>query len=160
MEETADLETKQAPSPTDRGKRAAQSPAKLPPVKKQHGAETCCLTTNTLPAQFLAAFPTSDNSASEHSLKAMLLSLQDDMQKVLRSSITHVHERIDLLEERTECIKQHLSSATAAHNAVVDTKDEQAEAIRQLRLKLTDLEDRSRQNNIKIRGVPESVNSA
>lgn len=103
MEETGDPETQQAPSSTDRGKRVAnspeQSPAKLPPVKRQHGAETCCPTTDSLPAQSLAAYPTSGNPASERSMKAMLLSLQAKMQKELRSSITHVHECIDLLEE-------------------------------------------------------------
>lgn len=53
------------------------------------------------------------NPASEHSLKAMLLSLQSDMQKELRSSINHLHDRMDGLEDRTDNIEQHLSAAAA-----------------------------------------------
>lgn len=121
-------------------------------MKRQHDAKTSSSTADSLPIQALAAFPTTDAPASEHFLKAMLLSLQADFQKELHTSINHVHKRIDFLEECTERIEQHLSSATAAHHVVVDTQDEQTETIRQLCLKVTDLEDRSRRNNIKIRG--------
>lgn len=40
---------------------------------------------------------------------------------------------------------------------MVDIQDEQAAAVHQLRLKIADLEDSSRRNNIKIRGVSESL---
>lgn len=46
-----------------------------------------------------------------------------------------------------------------AHDEIVDAHEEQAEQIRKLQLKMADLEDRSRQNNLKIRGVPETVKS-
>lgn len=115
---------------------------------------TCSPTDDALPTQSLAAFATSDNPASEHSLKAMLLSLQADMHKEFSASINLLHTRIDFLEERTQHIEQHLSEATTAHNTVVEVQDEHLEAIQQLRLKVADLEYLSRRNNIKIRGVP------
>lgn len=86
-----------------------------------------------------------------------MLILQADMQREFRASINHLHERIDHLEERTEQIEQHLSTATTAHNTVVDIQDEHSEAIQQLHLKIANLENPSRWNNIEIRWVPEAI---
>lgn len=108
----------------------------------------------------LAAYTTTDKPASEHTLKAMLLSLQSDMQKEYRSSINHLLDRVDSLEHRTDHVEQHLAGATIAHNTTVAIQDEHSEAIQQLRLKMANLEDRSRWNNIKIRGVPEAITPA
>lgn len=161
MEDPADLLSEQLPSPGDRGKRiadsSAHSPDKQPPLKKQHGAGTCSPTAEcpvTLP---LAAYPTSDNPASEHSIKAMLLSLQADLHRELKVSINQLQDKVTCLEDRTTHIEQHLSEATKAHNTVVHTQDDHSATIQMLRLKVADLEDRSRRNNIKIRGVPESL---
>lgn len=45
----------------------------------------------------------------------------------------------------------------AAHNEVVDVNEGQAETICKLQLKVADLEDRSRNNNITIWGIPETL---
>lgn len=148
MEEILEHQLHPHLSPIDKGKRSAISPAhsptKPPPVKRQHVTETCSPPAD-LPTQSLAAFTTSKNSASEHSLKEMLLSLQAEMQRTFCAFINHLHSRIDFWEEHTEHIEQHLSTATTAHNTVVDLQYEHSEAIQQLCLKVAELEDRSRQ---------------
>lgn len=77
-------------SSADQGKRVtvspASSPTKLPSAKKQHGASLSAQASdhhNPLPA-----FPAADVTATEVTLKAMLLSLQAGLLKELRMSIT------------------------------------------------------------------------
>lgn len=50
-----------------------------------------------------------------------------------------------------------MSAVATAYNAVVDKQDDHSNIICQLQLKIADLMDRSRWNNIKIRDIPESV---
>lgn len=44
-----------------------------------------------------------------------------------------------------------------AHNELLDAHDHHTEEIHRIKMKLVDLKDRSRRNNIKFRGIPESV---
>lgn len=74
--------------PADRGKRAAHSPVlsptKAPLLKKQHW-DTPAIAGPELPhSDSLATLPASDQPASEHTLKLMLLSLQHDIRNELR----------------------------------------------------------------------------
>lgn len=107
-------------------------------------------TTHVPSTQALATLPTTDNPASKHSLKSMLLSLQEDMQKEFRASINNLHDRLDFLEEHTEHI-DHFSAAPTAHNTLLYIQDEviNTEIIQQLRL--------TWRINIKIRGAPEAI---
>lgn len=77
MEVAADQHYENLTFPGDRGKWLADSPAhspdKQPPVK-HYGAGTCSATADLTAMQSLAAFPTTNNPAWEHYLKAMLLS--------------------------------------------------------------------------------------
>lgn len=45
----------------------------------------------------------------------------------------------------------------AAYNKVAEVQDHHTQEVRYLREKMTDLEDRSRKNNIKFRGITESI---
>lgn len=151
IEVTADQHHENLTSPGDRSKQLADSPAhssdKQPSVKKQYGAGTCSPTADLPAMQSIAAFPTTNNPASEHSLKAMLLSLQADLHRELKISINQLQDKVDSVEECTDHIEMHLSEATNAHNTIVNIQDEQANVIRTLHLKVTDLEDRLRRNN-------------
>lgn len=90
-------------SPTDRGKRASQSPVlsptKAPLYKKQHWDAPGRTQHQDSSHESLAAHPASDQPASEHTLKHMLLSLQRDLRSELSSSISSLHSRIDQVEE-------------------------------------------------------------
>lgn len=50
-----------------------------------------------------------------------------------------------------------MEDVTDAHNDLVDSHFELIEEMKQLRLKMADIEDRSRCNNIKFRGISEFV---
>lgn len=145
------------------GKRAADSPAhsphKLPTAKKHHWADlpdshTSTATEYTAP---LAAFPAADTPASESTIKAMLLSLQAGLQSELRSSVSHLTDRMEDIEIRTEQLETQMAAVIKAHDEIIDAHEDRADTIRKLQLKVADLKDRSRRNNIKIRGVTEVV---
>lgn len=86
-------------------------------------------------------------------MKAMLLSFQAG----LHSSIIRNTTRLDIIEECTEHVKSQICDIAKAHNEMVDVYEKQAEWIQKLQLKVVDLEDRSRNNNLKFRGISESV---
>lgn len=67
----------------------------------------------------LAVLPTSDNPASEYSLKLMLLSLH--MQ--LSSSNFHLHSKIDQVEEHTDSLERQISDHTTLHNEMMNAFD-------------------------------------
>lgn len=50
----------------------------------------------------LAAFPASDAPASEHTIKAMLLSQQTSLQIELRASVSQIISRIEDVETLTD----------------------------------------------------------
>lgn len=87
----------------------------------------------------------------------MFLSLQNDLRNELRNSFSNHHSRIDQVEEYTEDLERLISEHFAAYNEIADAHDHQVEEIRFLQAKVADLEDRSRRNNIKFRGIPETV---
>ncbi|CAH2315893.1 Hypothetical predicted protein [Pelobates cultripes] len=68
----------------------------------------------------------------------------------LRKEIASVGERTSHLENKTE-------ELCTAHNEVVDKLQKLAEENYTLKLKLADLEDRSRRQNIRFRGIPDVV---
>lgn len=59
--------------------------------------------------------------------------------------------------ERVTNIEAKMREFTTSFNDLLDAHSEKAEHIEWMKAKLEDLEDRSRRNNIKIRGIPESV---
>lgn len=97
-------------SPSDRGKRAAQSPvlapSKAPSHKKYHWDNPDNPPQGENDTDSLAVHPASDQPASEYTLKLMLLSLQKDLRKELRASTSSLHSRIDHVEESTDNLKK------------------------------------------------------
>lgn len=57
----------------------------------------------------LAALPTSDNPASEHSLKNMLLSLKRDLQREIHKAVMQIQSQVDHIGERTSELEQQMS---------------------------------------------------
>lgn len=54
-------------------------------------------------------------------------------------------------------LKHQLSNYATAYIELVDAHQHQAEEMQLITAKMADLEDRSRRNNLKIRGIPETV---
>lgn len=64
---------------------------------------------------------------------------------------------IEDLGERVDYIENKMTDFTNAHNKLVDDHFALKEEVKQLKLKVADLEDRSKRNNVKLRGIPENV---
>lgn len=61
------------------------------------------------------------------------------------------------MDHRVTTIEQGMSECTTTVKDLTDTYDEVKEEQEWVRAKLADLEDRSRHNNVKLRGVPENI---
>lgn len=140
----------------DRHKRAADSPAHSPLkalVSKKHMGDDGSLTNQEREdLGSLASIP-----ASEHLLKSIILTLHKNIQAEFRSSVSHVHSRIDHVQERKAGIERQMEEVTHSYNELIYSQPAHAEDIQFLKAKVADLEDRSRQNNIKFRGLPATV---
>lgn len=62
-----------------------------------------------------------------------------------------------MVEERVDHIEHKMGEFAATINYLVDANDGNEEEMESMRAKIADMEDRSRRNNMKIRGIPESV---
>lgn len=80
--------------------------------------------------------------------------LQKDIKQMSEDLRKDIHE----IGERTAHLEEQMSEFVEAHNDLADSHTKvQAEADR-LADKVADLEDRSRRNNLRFRGIPEEVN--
>lgn len=66
---------------------------------------------------------------------------------------TDIHK----LDDRMTNAERGIQACTSTVNEVIDSYDTVKEEQAWMRAKMADLEDRSRRNNIKPRGVPESI---
>lgn len=89
-------------------------------------------------------------------LKDMLLSLQSSLMTGI-SLFTNISTDMHVLDERVTHIENSMKECTTTVNDIIDTYDEIKEEQSWVRDKLADLEDRSRRNNIKLKGIPESI---
>lgn len=146
----------------DNSKRAASSPFASPThsaaVIKKHQKDTFeGETSGEEQTETLASLSTSDNPASENMMKHMLLSLQRDLKKDFNKSMALMQRQIDHLGDRTDTVETKLTEYSSAYNELVDAHQAQTEEMERMSAKLADLEDRSRRNNIKVRGIPENI---
>lgn len=94
---------------------------------------------------------------SDTTLKVMLLSLRASLKPDLLSSITHCKLELQELGDRVGHMEDKMCEVTTSFNALVDSHADHWDELASLRAKVADLEDRACQNNMKIRGIPESV---
>lgn len=113
--------------------------------------------TLTHPNDELGLFPTSDQAVSQTVLKDMMLALRSSLQQSFTTALSSQQVAIDTLGERVDHVETKLAEFSTAHNELVDAHNNMEDEIRLLTTKLADIEDRNRRNNIKIRGIPESV---
>ncbi|CAH2221010.1 Hypothetical predicted protein [Pelobates cultripes] len=103
------------------------------------------------------SFKYSDSPVTEHSLHKMLQELRTtitaDFHRIdgdLRREISSLGDRTSHLENRTE-------ELCVANNEVVDKIQKLSEENETLKLKVADMEDRSRIQNVRFRGMPDDV---
>lgn len=85
------------------------------------------------------------------------MSLCAILQVDITTSLRQVRVDIDDLGNRRNYVETKMEEFASSFNALVDSKSDKGDYIVWNKVKHADLEDRSRKNNLKIRGVSESV---
>lgn len=97
----------------------------------------------------LTAIPTTGQPVSDTTIKDIIMPLRGALQYDMKCFINQYKKEIDALGERVEYVENKMCDFTDAHNELVDAHFELEDEIKNLKLKVTDLEDRSRRNNVK-----------
>lgn len=159
MEGIASLEERTPPSsPTTR------SPAKTrqrtgdegPSPTTHQAALQACRPQNPLHPT-IDVFPATDQAISEATMKNMLISLRSTLYDDFSTMFNPLHDTVQTHSDKLHHIENKMADLYNAHNDLVDAYADQENELQRVQNKLADLEDRSRRNNIKFRGIPESV---
>lgn len=100
---------------------------------------------------------TSFVSHSELTLQKVFHSFREDLQADFRHMMTEFKTDIQTLVTRTEHIETKMAEYATSHNSLIDSHYALEEEVHKLANKVLDLEDRSRRNNVRLRGIPEAV---
>lgn len=85
------------------------------------------------------------------------MSLRASLQTDMLQCVANFKEEVQELGGRVDKIEHKMGEFAASHNSLIDSHNEHDDQLENLKAKLADLEDRSRRNNLKLRGVPETV---
>lgn len=105
----------------------------------------------------LDAFPASDQPLSENTMKNMLLSLRQTLYTDLSTAVSSLSLTVNQHDQAITQMDAKMGDLFSAHNDLVDGFADHEDELQIINLKLADLEDRSRRNNIKFRNIPESI---
>lgn len=105
----------------------------------------------------MASFPTSGQPVIDTTLKEMLMSLQTSLMTDLSSLFSKISTEMHSMDNRISNMERGMTECSATVNDIIDAVDDIKDEQHWVRAKLADLEDRSRRNNVKLRGVPESI---
>ncbi|XP_044146133.1 uncharacterized protein LOC122934611 [Bufo gargarizans] len=94
---------------------------------------------------------------TEATLRSLLYDLRHSIQKDISSVFSALQKDITQIGERTSHIEDKMKELTNSHNQLVDAHNDAEDEISALKLKLADLEDRSRRNNLRFRGITETI---
>lgn len=108
-------------------------------------------------SDLLDTFPTSNQAVSESFLKEMMLALRSSIQQSFTEALNQQTSALDDLGERVSHVEDKMGEFSDSHNSLVDSHNRLEDELDSLKTKLADMEDRNRRNNIKFRGIPESV---
>uniref|UniRef100_A0A8C5M2A8 Uncharacterized protein n=1 Tax=Leptobrachium leishanense TaxID=445787 RepID=A0A8C5M2A8_9ANUR len=132
---------RERPQDGARTSRDSGSPRSIPPEE------------GDFPPQILSA----SSPASGLQLQSLLQDLRTTIQEDFRAITANLHQEIRDLGERADALETKTDELCLAHNDLVDAYKELKSTHESLLLKVTDLEDRSRRNNIRVRGIPETI---
>lgn len=152
-----------ASSPSTRS--PAKSKPRMDPPVRPHDAQDMKVSgqqgNNTAQASHIpdpiADFPTADRLISDPLLKEMLISLRSAPRIDMVKGINQCNKEVQAIGVRVDQVEHQMEEYTSTYNIMVYAHAVQGEDIAWLKDKVADLEDKSRRNNIKLRGVPESV---
>uniref|UniRef100_A0A8C5LNE8 Uncharacterized protein n=1 Tax=Leptobrachium leishanense TaxID=445787 RepID=A0A8C5LNE8_9ANUR len=89
-----------------------------------------------------------------------LIEVQHFLAGELDKSARAIRAEVQAVGARTAALEDAVTTLSRGHNAVVHRSNGMVERILQLEQQVEDLSNRSRRNNLRIRGLPESVPSA
>lgn len=107
----------------------------------------------------LKALPTSEKSASEAFIKESLLLLRKSFLQDIAHMMSPTNKQLAEVTNKVTHIESKMAEYCTAQNSIADQVNDHSEEISQLKMKIADLEDRSRRNNLKFRGIPENVSN-
>lgn len=134
------------PSPPPEGDKSAYSP----PATPQPSSAT---DTSEMEFQVLETLP----PPPEPSMQQLFQTFRQQLQSDFKSMISELKTDIQSLISRTDHTEKKMSEFAKSHNTLIDSHSALEEEVSRLAAKVLDLEDRSRRNNIRIRGIPEAV---
>ncbi|XP_056425356.1 uncharacterized protein LOC130366998 [Hyla sarda] len=105
----------------------------------------------------LGSLEVSGAPLTDTAMKNMLLILRQTFLQDMQKTISPLNSTIDELGGRIDHPENKMEEFSESHNILIDSHTELEEEVVMLREKIADLEDRSRRNNLKLRGVPESI---
>ncbi|CAH2219770.1 Hypothetical predicted protein, partial [Pelobates cultripes] len=124
--------------------------------EKQDGGDAPGLSDDQSDAESISS-KVSDSAITERSLHRMLQDLRSTIRKDFLQIDRELRKEISTLGERTNHLENKTDELCAAHNEVVDKLQKLSEDNTTLQLKLADLEDRSRRQNVRFRGIPDDI---
>ncbi|CAH2275951.1 Hypothetical predicted protein [Pelobates cultripes] len=102
-----------------------------------------------------------DSPLTTQQLKLMLSELTDTIQRNMATQIqtltADLRKEIIEVGQRTAQIEKRMDDFAEAPNGLADKLQELDTVLHDHAVKMADMEDRSRRNNLRIRGIPESV---
>lgn len=102
-------------------------------------------------------FPTQNQPVMDTTLKDMLVSLRSTLHADMLAFTQQFKTEVAAVDSRVTHIESKMGEFTSTFNDLVDAHNERDDEIHAIKTKLADLEDRSRRNNVKIRGIPELI---
>lgn len=108
-------------------------------------------------ADTINAFPTANRPLSDTTLKDMLISLRSSLHSDMMYCMRNFKAEVGELGGRIDHMEKKMEEYASSYYSLVDFHNDQSDEVAWLKDKVADLEDRSCRNNIKLRGVPESV---
>lgn len=101
----------------------------------------------------IAMLPTTNQPVMDTTLKEMLISLR----KTLQSDMQQFRQNVTSLGDRMSHVETQRGACASTVNELIDAQADHNDEHNWIKDKEADLEDRSRRNNIKIRGISEEI---
>ncbi|XP_066451070.1 uncharacterized protein [Eleutherodactylus coqui] len=130
------------------------SPTELEP-QNTHNAEITSAVEET--DDPILSMSCTEQAASEIFIQQMIVALRGSLQKDLVSATAALNSSITDLGTRVDHMENKFDEFTSSHNDLIDAHYGLEEELEALKSKVADIEDRNRRNNLKIRGIAETV---
>lgn len=109
----------------------------------------------------LLTLQTTGQTTTDTLMKQMMMALRDslqtDMHHTIKQVIQPLQGTVQELGGRTSHVENKLGELVKSHNRLLDDHRALQEETEKIKKKMADAEDRNRRNNLKVRGIPESI---